>query len=118
MFNLTFLKFFKNTSVYLYIKKYYEMYLFCNNFDSNNKTLQVLNSRPETFTLGSSLKKKTFNNKNNFKSLKTLFLLEISRGMFFSFKNIFDRKATINYPFEKGPISSRFRGEHALRRYR
>ncbi|PIO64970.1 NADH-quinone oxidoreductase, chain I [Teladorsagia circumcincta] len=25
--------------------------------------------------------------------------------------------ATINYPFEKGPISSRFRGEHALRRY-
>ena len=26
-------------------------------------------------------------------------------------------KATINYPFEKGPISPRFRGEHALRRY-
>jgi len=25
--------------------------------------------------------------------------------------------ATINYPFEKGPLSSRFRGEHALRRY-
>lgn len=25
--------------------------------------------------------------------------------------------ATINYPFEKGPISSRYRGEHALRRY-
>jgi formate hydrogenlyase subunit 6/NADH:ubiquinone oxidoreductase subunit I len=24
---------------------------------------------------------------------------------------------TINYPFEKGAISSRFRGEHALRRY-
>ncbi len=24
---------------------------------------------------------------------------------------------TINYPFEKGPISPRFRGEHALRRY-
>ncbi|KAI5592165.1 hypothetical protein BDE02_04G133600 [Populus trichocarpa] len=23
----------------------------------------------------------------------------------------------INYPFEKGPLSSRFRGEHALRRY-
>ena len=27
------------------------------------------------------------------------------------------RKATINYPFEKGEISPRFRGEHALRRY-
>ena len=36
----------------------------------------------------------------------------------FALKNLFDRKATINYPFEKGPISSRFRGEHALRRYR
>ena len=30
---------------------------------------------------------------------------------------IFNRKATINYPFEKGKLSSRFRGEHALRRY-
>ena len=30
---------------------------------------------------------------------------------------IFKPKATINYPFEKGPISPRFRGEHALRRY-
>jgi len=26
-------------------------------------------------------------------------------------------KATINYPFEKGPLSPRFRGQHALRRY-
>jgi NADH-quinone oxidoreductase subunit I len=26
-------------------------------------------------------------------------------------------KATIYYPFEKGPLSPRFRGEHALRRY-
>ena len=24
---------------------------------------------------------------------------------------------TINYPYEKGPLSPRFRGEHALRRY-
>jgi NADH dehydrogenase (ubiquinone) Fe-S protein 8 len=24
---------------------------------------------------------------------------------------------TIMYPFEKGPLSARFRGEHALRRY-
>ena len=29
----------------------------------------------------------------------------------------FKPKATINYPFEKGPLSPRFRGEHALRRY-
>jgi NADH-quinone oxidoreductase subunit I len=26
-------------------------------------------------------------------------------------------RVTLNYPFEKNPISSRFRGEHALRRY-
>ena len=26
-------------------------------------------------------------------------------------------KATINYPYEKGPLSPRFKGEHALRRY-
>ena len=24
---------------------------------------------------------------------------------------------TVNYPYEKGPLSPRFRGEHALRRY-
>jgi formate hydrogenlyase subunit 6/NADH:ubiquinone oxidoreductase subunit I len=32
-------------------------------------------------------------------------------------ESVFKDKATINYPFEKGPISPRFRGEHALRRY-
>lgn len=30
---------------------------------------------------------------------------------------MFKEPATINYPFEKGPLSPRFRGEHALRRY-
>jgi formate hydrogenlyase subunit 6/NADH:ubiquinone oxidoreductase subunit I len=29
--------------------------------------------------------------------------------------HIFKEPATINYPFEKGPLSPRFRGEHALR---
>ena len=33
------------------------------------------------------------------------------------FKHMFHSKATLNYPHEKGAISSRFRGEHALRRY-
>ena len=32
-------------------------------------------------------------------------------------KYFFKPKATINYPFEKNPLSPRFRGEHALRRY-
>ena len=34
-----------------------------------------------------------------------------------SMRYFFKRKATLNYPFEKGPLSPRFRGEHALRRY-
>ena len=35
----------------------------------------------------------------------------------FNIKIFFKPKVTINYPFEKGFLSSRFRGEHALRRY-
>jgi len=58
------------------------------------------------------------NKKLFYKHLRILFLFEVFRGMFFAFKNMFDVKATLNYPFEKGPLSSRFRGEHALRRYR
>ena len=32
-------------------------------------------------------------------------------------KEMFKKSKTINYPFEKGSISPRMRGEHALRRY-
>lgn len=39
------------------------------------------------------------------------------RGVWMSFEAIAGPKSTINYPFEKGPLSTRFRGEHALRRY-
>ena len=38
-------------------------------------------------------------------------------GLLIAIKKIFKSKKTINYPFEKGKISPRFRGEHALRRY-
>ena len=38
-------------------------------------------------------------------------------GLLIAIKEIFKSKKTINYPFEKGKISPRFRGEHALRRY-
>ena len=80
-------------------------------------------------------------------SSQTLFLTEMFRGLNLTLKAFFDRKVTvnigcwsddvakqlcvawlhkshlklvgvqINYPFEKGPISPRFRGEHVLRRY-
>ena len=34
-----------------------------------------------------------------------------------SVRYMFKPKATLNYPHEKSPLSPRFRGEHALRRY-
>ncbi|NDF12802.1 MAG: NADH-quinone oxidoreductase subunit NuoI [Proteobacteria bacterium] len=51
------------------------------------------------------------------RTARALFLTEMVSGMFLTFKYMFKPKATINYPYEKGPISPRFRGEHALRRY-
>ncbi|KAH9300098.1 hypothetical protein KI387_011681, partial [Taxus chinensis] len=51
------------------------------------------------------------------KSMNSLYLTEMVRGLMLTLKYFFDRKVTINYPFEKGPLSPRFRGEHALRRY-
>ena len=38
-------------------------------------------------------------------------------GFRLGMRYFFKPKATLNYPFEKGPLSPRFRGEHALRRY-
>tara|TARA_Y100000590_G_scaffold468201_1_gene649965 strand:- start:574 stop:1062 length:489 start_codon:yes stop_codon:yes gene_type:complete len=49
--------------------------------------------------------------------LRALLLSELLSGMFLTFRYMFKRKTTINYPFEKGVLSPRFRGEHALRRY-
>ena len=48
---------------------------------------------------------------------KALFLWEFVTGFALAMRYFFEPKATLNYPFEKGPISPRFRGEHALRRY-
>ncbi len=44
-------------------------------------------------------------------------LIEIVLGLAQSFSYFFKRKVTLNYPYEKGRLSARFRGEHALRRY-
>ena len=48
---------------------------------------------------------------------KIIFLSEFVKAIAIALKEIFKKKKTINYPFEKGSISPRFRGEHALRRY-
>ena len=49
--------------------------------------------------------------------IKEFLLIEIISGLLLTLKYFFKPKVTINYPFEKGALSSRFRGEHVLRRY-
>ncbi len=51
------------------------------------------------------------------RSARTLFLTELLSGLALTLRYFFKPKATLNYPFEKGPLSPRFKGEHVLRRY-
>ena len=51
------------------------------------------------------------------RTARSLLLSELLSGMALTFSFFFKPKATINYPYERGPISPRFKGEHALRRY-
>ena len=48
---------------------------------------------------------------------RALFLKEFVSATWLAMRYFFAPKATLNYPHEKGPLSPRFRGEHALRRY-
>ena len=50
-------------------------------------------------------------------AVSKLFMSELVKGLLTTLGKFFTEPATINYPFEKGPLSPRFRGEHALRRY-
>ena len=51
------------------------------------------------------------------RSARSLLLSELISGLWLTFRYMFKQPVTVNYPFEKGPLSPRFRGEHALRRY-
>lgn len=66
-------------------------------FESNRKTANLC-------SLGANL-------------TQVLLLTELLRGLWITLQYFFQKKVTLNYPFEKGPLSPRFRGEHALRRY-
>jgi NADH-quinone oxidoreductase subunit I len=48
---------------------------------------------------------------------KSFLLVELIRGMMLTGRHLFERKITVQYPEEKTPMSPRFRGLHALRRY-
>ena len=51
------------------------------------------------------------------RTARAFFLKELFQGLWITFRYMFKQKVTLNYPFERGPLSPRFRGEHALRRY-
>lgn len=48
---------------------------------------------------------------------QSLLLWELVKGLQVTGKYLFKRKITVQYPEEKTPMSPRFRGLHALRRY-
>jgi NADH-quinone oxidoreductase subunit I len=55
---------------------------------------------------------------NNFTQfVKSFTLWELLKGMNVTGRYLFKRKVTVQYPEEKTPMSPRFRGLHALRRY-
>ncbi len=49
--------------------------------------------------------------------IKSFTLFELLKGMGVTGKYFFRRKLTVQYPEQKTPLSPRFRGLHALRRY-
>ncbi len=49
--------------------------------------------------------------------IKSLFLLELFRGLGVTGRYLFRKKFTVQYPEENAPVSPRFRGLHAQRRY-
>jgi NADH-quinone oxidoreductase subunit I len=51
------------------------------------------------------------------RAARSFLLSELVSGMGLTLRYFFSKKATINYPHEKAPLSARFKGEHGLRRY-
>ena len=51
------------------------------------------------------------------RTARSFLLTELVAGFALTLRYMFKPKVTVNYPYEKGPLSPRFRGEHALRRY-
>ena len=49
--------------------------------------------------------------------VRSFMLVELLKGLRLTGRQLFSRKVTVRYPEEKTPLSPRFRGLHALRRY-
>lgn len=80
---------------------------------------EIITSRPNVPGENPMKQYENIINKQNFFDIiaSNIMMTEIFRGMWVVLENFFRPPYTINYPFEKGPLSPRFRGEHALRRY-
>jgi NADH-quinone oxidoreductase subunit I len=46
-----------------------------------------------------------------------MFAWELARGMYTTFRELFNRPVTVQYPEEKRPVRQRFKGRHVLKRY-
>ena len=51
------------------------------------------------------------------RATKYFLMWDFIKGFALGMRYFVSPKPTLNYPHEKGPLSPRFRGEHALRRY-
>ncbi|HKJ84108.1 MAG TPA: NADH-quinone oxidoreductase subunit NuoI [Mariprofundaceae bacterium] len=51
------------------------------------------------------------------RTVRTWLLTELVRGLMLTGRYLFKKKITVEYPEERTPLSPRFRGLHALRRY-
>ena len=49
--------------------------------------------------------------------ISSFMLIELLKGMKLTGRHFLSKKITVQYPEEKTPLSPRFRGLHALRRY-
>ncbi len=80
-------------------------------------TMQLSNAPQRKPTVAPQSEPKTTFSEILDRATTIFFLTELMRGFWLSFEVSMKPKVTINYPFEKGHLSPRFRGEHALRRY-
>ena len=76
-------------------------------FFALDSSRQLKPDQPDGTTIGSILDRTS----------EIFFMTEIFKALWLTAEVALKPKVTINYPFEKGPLSTRFRGEHLLRRY-
>merc|ERR1712000_334797 len=85
---------------------------------SHLKSAKCLAGRPSSLWIQITSSEAIYEGENAINKASNYFLLtEMMHGMYVVLEQFFRAPYTIYYPFEKGPISPRFRGEHALRRY-